>query len=206
MNQTTPQKPQVTPSHLDEEIIVVKRTTLFNKENAWHGVKTDNIEEIVKNIKDNQEYMPRAIAETDPAFKQIIPYMIFKCEDKFFVMQRKKTASEQRLANKFSIGIGGHMRKEDMEGKSIFDWAKREFEEEVTYTGDIKISTVGILNDDSNDVGKVHLGLVLLLEGSNDQIFIKDEHKSGVMLTALECEAMMDEMESWSKLSLQAVL
>ena len=85
-------------------------------------------------------------------------------------MQRKGTASEQRLKNKYSLGIGGHIRQEDMTTNSIFDWARREFHEEVKYAGKLDIEPIGILNDDTNAVGQVHLGLVLLLKGDSEAI------------------------------------
>ncbi len=189
-------------SSLQEQILVIKQSTLFVDTPAWHGIDNDNIESIISIITTHQEYMQRSLAETDLSYKQIIPYMIFNFANTYFVMQRKATASEQRLAGKLSLGIGGHMRQEDMHGKTIFDWAKREFEEEVSYNGNLKITTLGILNDDSSEVGKVHLGIVLLLQGDNNQIFIKDEHKSGVLLTKQECLAKFDRMESWSQLIL----
>jgi predicted NUDIX family phosphoesterase len=188
---------------LQEQILVVKRSTLFANEHAWHGVNNNNVESIVSTITDNQEYIERSFAETNQAYKQIIPYMIFTFGDKYFVMQRKATASEQRLAGKLSLGIGGHMREEDMTGKTIFDWAQREFEEEVSYFGELEMTILGTLNDDSNDVGKVHLGLVLLAQGDNDQIAIKDEHKSGVLMTKQECLDKFDQFEGWSQLILQ---
>ena len=190
-------------SSLQEQILVVKRSILFPDENAWHGINNTNIESIVATITNNQEYIERAGAETNQLYKQIIPYMIFTFGDRYFVMQRKATASEQRLAGKLSLGIGGHMNQEDMHGKTIFDWAQREFEEEVSYTGNLKITTLGVLNDDTNDVGKVHLGLVLLLKGDNDQIAIKSEHKSGVLLTKQECLDKFDQFEGWSQHILQ---
>lgn len=192
-------------SSLQEQILVVKRDILFAKHSAWHGINNSNIASIVSIITNNQEYIERAGAETNQNYKQIIPYMIFTFDNRYFVMQRKATASEQRLAGKLSLGIGGHMREEDMNGKTIFDWAQREFDEEVSYTGNLKVTTLGVLNDDSNDVGKVHLGLVLLAQGDNDQISIKDEHKSGVLMTKQECLEKFDLFEGWSQQILQVL-
>lgn len=206
MSQTTSQQKSAQFTHLTEEVLVIKRSTLFQNKEAWHGVETSDIESMITIIKNHQEYMPRAAAELDENFKQIIPYIIFKNNNKYFVMQRKKNASETRLASKYSIGIGGHMRKEDMEGKTIFDWAKREFEEEVSYQGALDMKIVGFLNDDSNDVGKVHLGLVILFEGDNENIEIKDEHKSGILLSSQECHELFDSMESWSQLTIKHLL
>ena len=138
--------------------------------------------------------------ETDPSYKQIIPYEVFTFNDRYFLMQRQAKASEQRLKNKFSLGIGGHIRQEDMTTASIFDWANREFHEEVNYNDMIEIQTIGVLNDDSNPVGQVHLGLVLLITGSSPNIAIKSELKSGQLLSLQELEPFYDRMETWSQM------
>ncbi len=115
-------------------------------------------------------------------------------------MQRQAKASEQRHKGKFTLGLGGHIRQEDMSTDSIFDWATREFHEEVSYNGSIEIETLGILNDDSNAVGQVHLGLVLLIKGNNADISIKSELKSGTMMTLNELTSYYDDMETWSQM------
>ena len=117
-------------------------------------------------------------------------------------MQRRANASEKRLQNKYSLGIGGHIRQEDMQKKSIFTWAQREFHEEVDYQGNFAIKPLGILNDDSNAVGKVHLGFVLLLYGDSDNISIKSELKSGKLVSLAACITSVNSMESWSELVL----
>ena len=141
--------------------------------------------------------------EEDPRYKQIIPYLLFKHQDQYFLMQRMATSSEQRLKNKYSLGIGGHMREQDMEnGATIFDWAQREFHEEIDYSGNFSIKTIGILNDDSNPVGQVHLGLVLLLEGDSSDIRVRSELKSGKLLSTQECLNFIKTWKHGAKLSL----
>lgn len=184
---------------LDELILVVQRSILL-KNNAWHGIKSDDLDLYLNIIQRHREFLPRAIMENDPTYKQIIPYLIFTHDNRYFLMQRSSTASEKRLQSKFSLGIGGHIRQEDMEGKTIFDWAQREFHEEVAYQGTLEIEPLGILNDDSNDVGKVHLGLVLLLHGNSSNISIKSELKSGTLVTLQECEKNRESLENWSSL------
>lgn len=181
-----------------ERILVVKRIDLF-QEPAWTGVKKVDFDAYLKLIQEKQEFMPRHEAETNFAYKQIIPYLIFQHQDRYFLMQRKGSASEQRLAGKYSLGIGGHLRQEDMEGATLFDWARREFKEEINYSGNLEITPVGILNDDSNDVGKVHIGFVFLLKGDSDAISIRSELQHGSLVTAQECKEKYDVMESWSQ-------
>lgn len=190
---------------LDEQILVVKRPVLLGN-TSWHGIQKENLNHYLTIIQNHQEFLPRADMEIDQTYKQIIPYLIFKHHDRYFLMQRSANASEQRLQNKFSLGIGGHIRKEDMVGKTIFDWAQREFHEEVSYQGALKIEPLGILNDDSNEVGKVHIGLVLLLHGDSDNIHIKSELKSGTLATLEECKEKSAFLESWSSVVLNHLL
>lgn len=189
----------VAPPIKTERILVVKRSELF-KEQAWTGIKAVNFDNYLKLIQEKQEFMPRNLAEENFDYKQIIPYLVFQHQDTYFLMQRKSGSSEQRLANKYSLGIGGHLREEDMKGASLFDWARREFEEEINYSGNLEISPLGILNDDSNDVGKVHVGFVFLLKGNSADISIKSELQSGELFTAEQCQEKYNEMESWSQL------
>ena len=189
----------------NENILVIKRATLFPTD-AFQGLRPieENFFDLVENQK---EFLPRPAMEEDPLYKQIIPYLIFKFQNHYFLMQRKSTSSEQRLKNKYSLGIGGHMRQEDMQhAKTIFDWAHREFQEEIDYQGSFTIKTLGMLNDDSNPVGQVHVGLVLLLEGDCDAIKVRSELKSGQLLTIHELQTHYDDMESWSQIIFKEIL
>ena len=184
-----------------ENILVVPTNTLFF-EGVWQGLRgVDelNLATYLHIIQNQCLFLSRPEMEENPAYKQIIPYLIFKYQDKYFLMQRASKASESRLRSKFSLGIGGHIRQEDMQGSSIFEWARREFAEEVTYSGNLDVQMLGILNDDSNAVGQVHVGLVMLLTGDSAQISVNEELKSGELLTIAECALFEDQMENWSK-------
>lgn len=188
-----------------EHILVVKRDTLFTTQ-AFQGLKPIS-EHYLTLIQKEKEFLPRNLMEEDSTYKQIIPYLIFKFEDTYFIMQRRAASSEQRLKNKYTLGIGGHMREEDMKhGATIFDWAHREFDEEISYKGNLNIKPLGMLNDDSNAVGQVHLGLVLLLEGDRPEISIRSELKSGRLVNLQECLSYYPDMESWSQIIFDAVL
>lgn len=182
-----------------ESILVVKRSDICS-DKLWTGYQSSDLCSEMNAIEKNHIFMDRAAAETNPLYKQIIPYLIFNHQDRYFLMQRKSTASEQRLASKYSFGIGGHIRKEDMQGKSLFDWALREFHEEINYEGSLDPQPLGIINDDSTDVGKVHIGFAFLLKGNSDQISIKSELKSGQLLTLEECKAYYENLETWSQM------
>ncbi len=188
-----------------EDILVVKRNLLFQQTQAWQGLQKEPYDTFLRIIQQHAAFIPRTHAETDPTYKQIIPYMVFVYDKKIFVMKRKSTASEQRLSNKYSLGIGGHMRQEDIKNNDILFWGQREFHEEVTYHDRFNTIPLGILNDDSSEIGKVHLGIALLLQGNSCQIAIKDEHKSGVLLTLEQCYDLYPLFEPWSQMLLPAL-
>ncbi len=183
----------------DEHILVVKRASLFPDGRSWQGLKREGWDEFVSIVTQNQEFQPRSIMETDPRYKQIIPYLVFTHDGNYFLMQRQAQASEQRLKNKYSLGIGGHMRREDFLSSDIMEWAQREFKEEIDYKSSYKVTPLGILNDDSNPVGEVHIGCVLLLEGDSSTITIKSELRSGELLSLAQCEPFYPLMEGWSQ-------
>ncbi len=190
---------QTHASSAPEHILVVKRDILFSDLKPWHGLLQTDMNAFMQIIQKNSEFHPRPTMEEDTGYKQIIPYLVFEHNNTYFLMQRKKTASEKRLQNKYTLGIGGHIRKEDFTSNSIFDWAKREFHEEVNYSGKVKIEPLGILNDDTNMVGRVHLGLVLLLHGDSPEISVKSELAYGSLCSMQECNNQYAKMETWSQ-------
>ena len=203
-NQPTKQaSAPITPT--DEMILVVKREKLF-PQGDWQGIKKVNFDDYLAIIKAHQEFLPRPRMEQDLAYKQIIPYLIFTHKGSYFLMQRHKKASEQRLKNKLTLGIGGHIRQEDMQTDSLFDWARREFHEEVEYNGSLKIEPIGLLNDDSSEVGQVHIGFVFLLHGDSSDISVKSELASGALVSLKECVGQKELMESWSGIVVEALI
>jgi predicted NUDIX family phosphoesterase len=182
-----------------ESILVVPRSAIIGDQ-SWYGIKQVDCDSYLELITKHQEFRPRYQMETDEQYKQIIPYLIFKHHDTYFVMQRAAGAGESRLASKFTLGIGGHIRHEDMSHNSIISWAQREFHEEVDYTGNLRIEPIGILNDDTSAVGRVHLGFIFLLHADSPAIQIKSELQGGTLITLEECIALKDRMETWSAL------
>jgi predicted NUDIX family phosphoesterase len=199
MNQATVQQ-QPAPIKVDERIMVVKRSILF-ADGEWQGLRCAGVAHYQQLVATEGEFHWRSTMETDATYKQIIPYMIFEYADSYFLMERKATASEQRLKSKLSLGIGGHIRQEDIAGGALFDWARREFHEEVLYNGSLDIESLGVLNDDSDMVGQVHLGFILLLHGDSSDISIRSEHKQGMLVPRDQMDLYRDRMESWSQIA-----
>lgn len=190
----------------DEMILVVKRADFFKHESPWAGLKQVDFDTYLKLIQEKKEFLPRAVMETDTAYKQIIPYLIFSYDNCYFLMQRTAHATESRLKNKFSLGIGGHIRQEDLKDDSIFSWAEREFHEEVDYKDPFTIEPLGILNDDATSVGQVHVGFVFLVKGTTPNIKVKSELKSGQLLSLEACKEYFSSMETWTQIAYEFLI
>src|SRR3990167_538070 len=138
---------RVLSSKHTEKVFVVKRSDIF-ADGIWNGLKVDGLAKILKTISTNYKFLPRAQVEEDARWQQIIPYIVFENNGKIFLMKRKADHTDRRLANMYSIGVGGHINGKDVkstkgtgsikgmkgkDGRLIMEWAKREFEEEVDY-------------------------------------------------------------------------
>ncbi len=186
---------------IDENILVVPRKNFFLDEpfNGFFACNDFGAYQDV--VQEHKQFLPRSEMEQNPSYKQIIPYLVFTYDKKLFLMQRAGTAGEQRLKNKYTLGIGGHVRESDIAGKTIFDWAVREFQEEIEYDGSLSIQPLGLINDDSNAVGQVHVGFVFLLKGDSPNIAIRSELKEGSLVSLEECAGFVENMETWSQLA-----
>lgn len=183
----------------DEKILVVQKDLLFQDGMVNGFSPLTSFSHLQNIIETNKQFLWRSAMEIDPKYKQICPYLVFNFQDKYFLMQRKSTASEQRLKNKYTFGIGGHIRETDITGKSIEQWSDREFAEEIWYDGLYDIKPLGIINDERDAVGMVHTGVVYLLKGDSSNIRIRSELKQGQLLSLDECAEYYDSMESWSQ-------
>jgi len=164
----------------DEKVLVVKSHIIF-KEGIWQGLKKDNLEYYLDLINKNYEFKRRGDVEEDNSYQQIIPYILFSFEDKFFAYKYLANAGEQRLVNNnYQLGIGGHINKDDIvSDKNILDQGMmREWQEEVDFKGNLlQKKLVGIINDDSGPVEKVHLGLVFHFVGDSLDINVIETDK-----------------------------
>jgi len=196
----------------DEKVLVFPRS-LFEQLGVFQGFNSD-VNRYLRTILDikNNRFMPRSQAETNPDFKQIIPYVVITDGKSILHYVRGKKAGEQRLVAKGSVGIGGHINDEDHSlsllaytfGMEAFqDAVEREVCEELAIQGEINPRPVGLINDDSTEVGRVHFGIVHIL-------FCKPEHvkKNEQVITQVEfvpieeLKAKREQMETWSQLCL----
>jgi predicted NUDIX family phosphoesterase len=153
----------------------------------------------------------RALAEKDPTHKQIIPYVLLAHGDKVLFYVRGKKAGEQRLVAKGSIGIGGHMNETDESLFALDEAAyragvEREVGEEILIQPKFEDQIVALLNDDSNEVGQVHLGIVHVFRLAEPKV-----KKNESMITELaflsreELAARRDSLETWSQICLDSL-
>ncbi|MBI2599214.1 dCTP deaminase [Candidatus Curtissbacteria bacterium] len=192
-------KSSLPASKRGEKVMVVAREELF-KDGIWYGLKTKDIEKYTRLVARSYKFLPRGEVEDDPHWQQIIPYIIFENRGRYFLMHRKGDHTERRLANNYSLGIGGHINRGDIHGANIISWAKREFGEEVSYKGKYKAKFLGLLNDDSNEVGMVHVGLVILFSGDSGEIAVRGEHRSGELVSREDLKKHYRGMETWSRI------
>lgn len=197
---------------MKEEMILVVRRALLEKLGFFQGLNFE-VEKYLPVLlaRENNFFMPRSAAEADPAFKQIIPYVLLVHAGRLLHYVRGKKAGEQRLAAKGSIGIGGHMNDAD-EGLFALDDAayragvRREVCEELNVQTNFQNDIVALLNDDSNAVGQVHLGVVHLFSLETDQVQKREAMITNLaFLSTEELRTKRDSMETWSQICLDSL-
>jgi predicted NUDIX family phosphoesterase len=195
----------------DENILVIKRS-LFDQLGSFHGLNFEPrkyLDAILS--RGNNFFLPRAQAERDPTHKQIIPYALLAFGNKVLYYVRGKKAGEQRLVAKGSIGIGGHMNEGDESLFALDEAAyragvEREVNEEVKIDTKFEDRIVALLNDDTTEVGQVHLGVVHVFKLAAPKV-----EKREAMITNLafldkdELMARRDSLETWSQLCLDSL-
>jgi predicted NUDIX family phosphoesterase len=190
----------------EENILVIKRS-LFDELGSFQGLNFEP-ERYLNAIlsRGNNFFLPRAKAESDPTHKQIIPYAIIVSENRVLYYVRGKKAGEQRLVAKGSIGIGGHMNESDetlfaLDEAAYRAGVEREVNEEIKLNSPFDDRIVALLNDDSTEVGRVHLGIVHVFKLAEPKV-----EKREAMITNLgfaspvELRARRDSLETWSQL------
>jgi predicted NUDIX family phosphoesterase len=194
----------------EEQILVVERRVL-EQIGMFQGLAFD-VERYLRNIfvQGVPRFMPRWQAEKDPAYKQIIPYVIMTYDGKYLSYVRGRRAGETRLVGNRSIGIGGHINpRDDMPlfnadfYQTYITAVEREVAEEVSVQAHHSDHIVALLNDDSNDVGRVHLGIVHYWVLDSSQVGKREQMISQMAFMTLgQLQEVRDTLETWSQLCL----
>ncbi|AKO92041.1 hypothetical protein BEH_07975 [Priestia filamentosa] len=195
---------------MDEMILVSKRTVLFgeNDELAFQGVNSspDTVQHVTKQLSNNIEVMRRGDAEENTTYKQPIPYVVIKKGNQVFGYERLSGGGETRLHSQWSLGYGGHMNKTESDKfeDTLMTNLYRELEEEldIKFTG-AELKPIGLINDDLNPVGEVHLGLLYTYELDSEatiEVREKDQIRGFWLdINELKNEETYTKLEAWSQ-------
>ncbi len=151
-------------------------------------------------------FMERPAAELDPSHKQLIPYSIFHHNGRYLCYTRGGKSGEKRLVAKSSVGIGGHINPVDQShdglGESMYyNSIEREITEELVIGGTHTQEVIGLINDDSTEVGSVHLGVVHRFELSSDDVKSNEDAIQDLRFHTLqELIDSRDQLETWSQI------
>jgi predicted NUDIX family phosphoesterase len=188
--------------------LVVPRAALFWA-GPFRGVATHGLDEYLARVRRCGIFRRRGAVEDDATLKQIIPYVLVRCGGRHMLFRRTRAGGEARLHNLYSIGVGGHVARADVAGAAdvIAAGLRRELDEELVLTGEWSARLVGVLNDDDNPVGRVHFGVVHVVDVRTGEVAIREtERLVGRLATAAEVRAAYPLMETWSQLVIDAGL
>ena len=181
----------------DELVLVVPRASLMG-DPGWLGVTTDGLDDFESIVARDGEFRPRGEMEVDRSWKQVIPYLVLRDGPRVFLMRRTKAGGDSRLHDRFSIGVGGHLNPGDGD---LAGGLRREWREEIAAEFEPEFRLIGLLNDDSTDVGSVHVGAVYVADAGSRPVAIRETDKlSGGFAEPADAAAVVDRMESWSAL------
>ena len=143
--------------------------------------------------------------------KQIIPYVLLAFKNKVLYYVRGKKAGEQRLVAKGSIGIGGHMNETDeslfaLDEQAYRTGVEREVNEEIKIDTQFEDRIVALLNDDTTEVGQVHLGIVHIFHLAEQKVEKREAMITNLaFLTRAELMARRESLETWSQICLDSL-
>jgi predicted NUDIX family phosphoesterase len=185
-----------------EQVLVVARARLPDAA-SWHGLRTDDLARCLDLIAREGRYAPRDAMEHDPSFKQIIPYIVLRDGERYFLMRRTRAGADARLHDRWSIGVGGHIDPGD---EGLPGGLLREWHEELEADFEPAFEPLALLNDDTTDVGAVHLGVVFVADARGRPVAVRERDKlHGSFASAEEVAAVVDDLETWSRLVFEAI-
>lgn len=189
------------------EIAIVDREALEStiplRQGFWRASAADlaRVEALVR-------WEARAVAELEPAWKQLIPYAVARRGRSVFAMERLAGGAEQRLHGRISVGVGGHIER-GVDASRGLAWGglAQEWHEEVAGWPCDSARFVGFINDDSTPVGAVHLGVVFAVRVAPEGgLAVRETHKlAGAFRGRAWLNSRWDRLESWSQLALSGV-
>jgi predicted NUDIX family phosphoesterase len=185
-----------------EQVLVIPRAVIM-ADPGWLGLREAGMAEFEELVAREGRFRPRAEMERDRDFKQVIPYLVLRDGVRYFLMRRTRAGGDERLHDRWSIGVGGHLNPGDgdLGGGLRREWAE---EVEADFTPEFRL--VGLLNDDTTDVGSVHIGAVFVAEAAGRRVAIRETEKlSGAFADPAAVAAVAGDLETWSRLVFEAL-
>ena len=180
-----------------ELVYVVPRDAVMDHD-GWRGIRTAGVSELLDAIERHGRLEPRDAMERDPAFKQVIPYLVLRDGQQYFLMRRTRGGRDERLHDRYSIGVGGHLNPGD---GGLDGGLRREWSEEIEADFVPPFRLVGVLNDDTTDVGSVHLGVVYVADAAGRRVAIRESDKlTGGFVEPARVAEVANDLETWSLL------
>ena len=196
---------------LEENVLVVRRS-LFDQLGSFHGLNfgpRKYLDAILSH--ENNFFRRREQAESNASYKQLIPYVLLVHDDRVFYYVRGKRAGEQRLVAKGSIGIGGHLNEGDaglfhLDEENYNRVVEREVHEEIHLLTKFQNRVVGLINDDTTEVGQVHLGIVHVFRLAEPKVEKREAMITNIaFLGKNELVARRESLETWSQICLDSL-
>ncbi|CAN5662061.1 NUDIX domain-containing protein [soil metagenome] len=185
-----------------EQVLVVDRAVIPDGA-AWRGLRTEGMDAFLATVSVHGRFEDRAAAEQDPTRKQVIPYLVLRDGERYFLMRRTRAGADARLHDRYSIGVGGHLNPGD---DGPLGGLQREWREELHADFLPTFRAIGLLNDESTDVGSVHIGIVYSADAAGRPVAVREHDKlSGAFADRVEVATVVDGMESWSRLVFEAL-
>jgi predicted NUDIX family phosphoesterase len=185
-----------------EQVLVVPRAALM-ADPGWLGLREEGMADFEGLVAREGRFEARAEMERDRRFKQVIPYLVLRDGARYFLMRRTRAGGDERLHDRWSIGVGGHLNPGDgdLGGGLRREWAE---EVEADFTPEFRL--VGLLNDDTTEVGSVHVGAVFVADAAGRRVAIRETEKlSGAFADPEEVASVTSDLETWSRLVFEAL-
>jgi len=189
---------------LSEKVLVIQNNLLSPHIPSRSGcLITEQKDQIFDNILINQGFLYRDDAEYNFEHKQVIPYVIIRYRNNYLLLKRLSGQTEKRLHNKYSLGIGGHINPDPSTAGDniVIRGLYRELNEEVSVDEHADLNFIGVINDESNNVSKVHLGLLYELQAKSPVFRVLETEKmTGQWVAEEKLSEFYEGLETWSQI------
>jgi predicted NUDIX family phosphoesterase len=192
----------------EEQVLVVPTADVLAElggGSAWRGIRSAGETDLADLIRRRGAFRPRSQMEADESWKQVIPYPVLRDGSSWFLMRRTRAGGDARLHDRWSIGVGGHVNPADggLDG-DLSAALRREWLEELAVDFVPEFRFVGLLNDDTTSVGRVHLGLVYEGDAVGRPVAIRETDKlTGSFVPSAAVAAVADDLETWSRIAFE---